>query len=146
MDACSKFDGDADVKSIIITGAGNKAFAAGADIKEMQHQSYNEISGKEFFSGWDGMRRIRKPLIAAVNGLALGGGCELAMMCDIIIAADTAMFGQVNFLKVGALDFYSLRLAMNEVPAGGAFIHCPTHMLAQIKQVIAFYAFCCIHI
>src|SRR5690606_12153237 len=68
--------------------------AAGADIRQMQPKSYIDVYMEDFFAGWDAMTRIRKPIIAAVAGYALGGGCELAMMCDFIIAADTAKFGQ----------------------------------------------------
>ena len=81
------------VGAIVVTGS-EKAFAAGADIKEMQSKSYVEAFLGDFFSGWDDVGRVRKPIIAAVAGYALGGGCELAMMCDFIIAADNAKFGQ----------------------------------------------------
>lgn len=79
---------------VIITGAGDKAFAAGADIKEMATLSYADAYGRRVLNGWDALRSMRKPLIAAVNGYALGGGCELALMCDIVVAADTAALGQ----------------------------------------------------
>jgi len=91
--AAQAFDGEAKIGCIIITGS-EKAFAAGADIKEMQPLSYVEAYSADFFAGWDGLTRVRKPIIAAVAGYALGGGCELAMMCDFIIAADSAKFGQ----------------------------------------------------
>ena len=91
--AAQDFDSDAKVGCIIITGS-EKAFAAGADIKEMQPLSYIDAWGQDFFAGWDALTRVRKPVIAAVAGYALGGGCELAMMCDFIIAADNAKFGQ----------------------------------------------------
>lgn len=81
-------------KVIIITGEGKKAFAAGADIKEMSQVSYSEAYSKQLLNAWDSLRMVRKPIIAAVNGYALGGGCEVAMMCDIIIASDNASFGQ----------------------------------------------------
>lgn len=81
-------------KVVIITGAGSKAFAAGADIKEMASLSYADAYGRRLLNGWEALRSMRKPLIAAVNGYALGGGCELALMCDIIIASDTAALGQ----------------------------------------------------
>ncbi|KAL3151638.1 hypothetical protein ABBQ38_012629 [Trebouxia sp. C0009 RCD-2024] len=82
------------VGAIVITGEGNKAFAAGADIKEMADQTYSQAYNNRLLEGWQELRLIQKPLIAAVNGNALGGGCEVAMMCDIIIASKTAKFGQ----------------------------------------------------
>lgn len=91
--SATHFDADDGIGAIVLTGAG-RAFAAGADIKEMAELGYAEASGRDLFAGWDALTRIRTPLIAAVNGFALGGGCELAMMCDVIIAADTAKFGQ----------------------------------------------------
>jgi enoyl-CoA hydratase len=93
LDALQQFDDDAKIGAIIITGS-EKAFAAGADIKEMQPKSYMDAFMEDFFADWDAMLRVRKPIIAAVAGYALGGGCELAMMCDFIIAADNAKFGQ----------------------------------------------------
>ena len=87
-------DGDDSVRCIIITGS-EKAFAAGADIKEMSQKSFVEMFGTDFFAAdSDCIMRTRKPIIAAVSGYALGGGCELAMACDFIIASDTAKFGQ----------------------------------------------------
>jgi enoyl-CoA hydratase len=91
--ALGAFDADREIGAIVITGS-EKAFAAGADIKEMQHKSYADAFLEDFFSGWDNVGRVRKPLVAAVAGYALGGGCELAMMCDFIIAAENARFGQ----------------------------------------------------
>ncbi|RUM99193.1 enoyl-CoA hydratase [Pseudaminobacter arsenicus] len=91
--SCRAFEADADIGAIVITGS-EKAFAAGADIKEMQSKSYVDAYMEDFFSGWEDFTRIRKPIIAAVSGYALGGGCELAMMCDFIIASDNAKFGQ----------------------------------------------------
>jgi enoyl-CoA hydratase len=87
------FEADDTVGAVVITGS-EKAFAAGADIKEMQPYDYASAYGSDLFADWDAMTRVRKPIIAAVAGYALGGGCELAMMCDFIIAADTAKFGQ----------------------------------------------------
>lgn len=86
-------DSDESVGAMVITGS-EKAFAAGADIKEMQNKSYVDAFLQDFFAGWEEFTRTRKPIIAAVAGYALGGGCELAMMCDFIIAADNARFGQ----------------------------------------------------
>ena len=91
--AFSAYDADDSQFCAILTGS-EKAFAAGADIKEMQAQSFADMYGGNFFAGYDKVTATRKPWIAAVSGYALGGGCELAMMADFIIAADTAKFGQ----------------------------------------------------
>lgn len=91
--AAEAFEADPKIGAIVLTGS-EKAFAAGADIKEMHSKSYIDMYMEDFFSGWDAFTRIRKPIIAAVSGYALGGGCELAMMCDFIIAGDNAKFGQ----------------------------------------------------
>ncbi len=94
-------DKDNDVRCIIITG-NEKAFAAGADIKEMADASAVEMLVRDQFARWDRIRRIKKPLIAAVSGFALGGGCELSMICDIIIASETARFGQPE-INIGVM-------------------------------------------
>ncbi len=96
VDAFAKFEADPSQRCAVITGSGDKAFAAGADIKEMADKPAAEFYAGDFFSKWTShiVRLTRKPWIAAVNGFALGGGCELAMMADLIIAADTAKFGQ----------------------------------------------------
>jgi enoyl-CoA hydratase len=99
--ALDAFEEDAEIGCIVITG-NDKAFAAGADIKEMQAKSYMQAYKEDFISKWDRVVRCRKPVVAAVAGFALGGGCELAMMCDIIIAADTAKFGQPE-IKLGVM-------------------------------------------
>ncbi|MFH5228809.1 enoyl-CoA hydratase [Antrihabitans spumae] len=91
--ALDELEGDAEVGAILLTGS-ERAFAAGADIKEMAPQTYIDMYGTDFFAGWDRLANARKPTIAAVAGYALGGGCEVAMMCDILIAADNAKFGQ----------------------------------------------------
>lgn len=91
--ASTAFDSDEGVGAIVLTGS-DRAFAAGADIREMSASSYRDIYVGSLFSAWDAFGTLRTPTIAAVAGFALGGGCEVAMMCDIIIAADTAKFGQ----------------------------------------------------
>ena len=93
LDAVNKFDADPSIGAIVLTGS-EKAFAAGADIKEMQNKTFAQNFTGNFLSHWGGLANVKKPLLAAVNGYALGGGCELAMMCDIIYAGDKAKFGQ----------------------------------------------------
>ena len=99
--ALGDLDSDEGIGAIVITGSA-RAFAAGADIKEMSARSYMEMYRLNWFAGWGALAAVRTPLIAAVSGHALGGGCELAMMCDIIIAADTAKFGQPE-IKLGVI-------------------------------------------
>ncbi|HAH11841.1 MAG TPA: enoyl-CoA hydratase [Alphaproteobacteria bacterium] len=95
-------EADPNTRCIIITGS-EKAFAAGADIKEMQPKSYMDVFAEDFITrNWERVTRCRKPVIAAVSGFALGGGCELAMMCDLILASDTAKFGQPE-IKLGVM-------------------------------------------
>src|SRR5215203_2612653 len=99
--AVDAFESDDNIGCVIITGS-EKAFAAGADIKEMSGKSHMDVFKEDFAANWDRVARMRKPVIAAVSGFALGGGCELAMQCDIIIAADTAKFGQPE-IKLGVI-------------------------------------------
>ena len=101
LDAIEAFDADANVGCILLAGS-DKAFAAGADIKEMADKSYIDIFRADYAGDYERLTRVRKPLIAAVAGFALGGGCELAMLCDFIIAADNAKFGQPE-IKLGII-------------------------------------------
>jgi len=101
-DALLKFDADEAIGCMIITGS-EKAFAAGADIGAMKDWTYMDVYRSEYITrNWEALRRVRKPVIAAVAGYALGGGCELAMMCDFIIAAESAKFGQPE-IKLGII-------------------------------------------
>jgi enoyl-CoA hydratase len=101
-DALLKFDADESIGAVVITGS-EKAFAAGADIGAMASWSYMDVYKSEYITrNWETIRRVRKPVIAAVAGFALGGGCELAMMCDIVIAAENARFGQPE-IKLGVI-------------------------------------------
>ncbi|WP_321917903.1 enoyl-CoA hydratase [Burkholderia cepacia] len=101
-DALKAFDADDGIGAIVVTGS-EKAFAAGADIGMMATYSYMDVYRGDYITrNWETVREIRKPIIAAVSGFALGGGCELAMMCDIIFAADTAKFGQPE-IKLGVM-------------------------------------------
>jgi enoyl-CoA hydratase len=100
--AVQKFDADASVHVMVVTGS-EKAFAAGADIAAMAEYTYGHAYGQNYITQhWEAIRHSRKPVIAAVAGYALGGGCEMAMMCDLIIAADTAKFGQPE-IKIGTI-------------------------------------------
>jgi enoyl-CoA hydratase/carnithine racemase len=98
-DIISKMDHDESIGAIVLTGVG-KAFAAGADIKEMNTKEFPQTYRSDMLSWWENIAKVRTPTIAAVNGYALGGGCELAMMCDIIIASEKALFGQPE-IKLG---------------------------------------------
>ncbi|XP_006630315.1 enoyl-CoA hydratase, mitochondrial [Lepisosteus oculatus] len=95
--ALDAFEADSQIGAIVITGS-EKAFAAGADIKEMQNRTFQECYSGNFLAHWNRLSTVKKPVIAAVNGYALGGGCELAMMCDIIYAGEKAHFGQPEIL------------------------------------------------
>src|SRR5688572_26075037 len=99
IQAFAAFDADDSQRCAVLTGS-EKAFAAGADIKEMADQGFASMYASNFFQGWEKVTATRKPWIAAVSGYALGGGCEVAMMADFIIAADTAKFGQPE-IKLG---------------------------------------------
>lgn len=99
--AAEEFDADPAVGAIVLTGS-EKAFAAGADIKEMEGKGFQEMYAADWFSGWRRFTSVRTPIIAAVSGYALGGGCELVMMCDIVIAGENAKFGQPE-IKLGVI-------------------------------------------
>jgi enoyl-CoA hydratase len=101
VDALEALDKDEEVRCIILTG-NEKAFAAGADIKEMADATSVDMLIRDQFARWDRIRKIKKPLIAAVSGFALGGGCEIAMTCDIIVASETARFGQPE-INIGVI-------------------------------------------
>jgi enoyl-CoA hydratase len=97
-----RLDADEACRCMVITGAGERAFAAGADIKEMAGASAVSQVRANSFARWDRIRRVRTPIIAAVRGFALGGGCELAMACDLLVAADDAVFGQPE-IRIGVM-------------------------------------------
>ncbi|MFJ4793865.1 enoyl-CoA hydratase [Kitasatospora purpeofusca] len=99
--AAEEFDRDRTVGAVVVTGS-DRAFAAGADIKEMQSLDFVDAYLGDWFAAWDRFGALRKPVVAAVAGYALGGGCELAMLCDVLIAADTAKFGQPE-IKLGVI-------------------------------------------
>ncbi len=100
-DALKQLDEDENVRAIVIAG-NERAFAAGADIKQMAGKTAIDMLNVDQFSTWDQIRKTKKPIIAAVSGFALGGGCELAMTCDMIVASETAMFGQPE-IKIGVM-------------------------------------------
>ena len=100
-DALSVLDEDENVRAIVLTG-NERAFAAGADIKEMAGRTSVDMMKIDQFSTWDRIKRVKKPIIAAVSGFALGGGCELTMLCDMIVASESAQFGQPE-IKIGVM-------------------------------------------
>jgi len=102
VEALERLDADESCRCVVITGAGERAFAAGADIKEMAEASPVTLTVANSFARWERIRRVRVPIIAAVRGFALGGGCELAMACDMIVAADDAVFGQPE-IRIGVI-------------------------------------------
>ncbi|MGW2651822.1 enoyl-CoA hydratase-related protein [Streptomyces sp. NPDC001393] len=101
LSAATAFDADPEIGAIVLTGS-ERAFAAGADIAEMASRSFAEMDAAPLFEGWDALAALRTPLVSAVSGYALGGGCELAMLCDVLIASETAVFGQPE-IKLGIL-------------------------------------------
>ena len=102
VEALERLDADDSCRCVVITGAGEKAFAAGADIKEMAAATPESLEQANSFARWERLRGVRKPIIAAVRGYALGGGCELAMACDLIVASDDAVFGQPE-IRIGVI-------------------------------------------
>lgn len=109
--AVEVFEADKEINCLILAGS-ERAFAAGADIREMEKLTVSELIAHDFIDDWESIARCRKPVIAAIRGLALGGGCEIALMCDFIIAGDTARFGQPE-IKIGVIPGAggSIRLA-----------------------------------
>ena len=101
LDVLRPLDGDPEAGCFVVTGS-EKVFAAGADIKEMSGRTAAEMAAEDYFSGWEEFAGLRTPKIAAVNGYALGGGCELAMMCDLIVAGESAVFGQPE-IRLGVI-------------------------------------------
>ena len=101
-DALEALDREPACRAIVLTGAGDRAFAAGADIPELASQTPTSLQVEDRFHRWERIKRIRKPLVAAVRGYALGGGCELAMTCDVIVAAEDAQFGQPE-IRLGVM-------------------------------------------
>jgi enoyl-CoA hydratase len=102
LEHLERLDRDDACRSIVITGAGERAFAAGADIKEMADATPVSLARTNGFARWEQIRHIRTPIVAAVRGYALGGGCELAMACDLMVAADDAVFGQPE-IRIGVI-------------------------------------------
>ena len=102
VDALETLDADPACHCIVVTGSGERAFAAGADIRELARQTPVTLLGNNEFARWERIKRVRTPLIAAVRGVALGGGCELAMACDMIVAAEDAQFGQPE-IRLGVM-------------------------------------------
>ena len=100
--ALERLDADGDCRAVVLTGAGDKAFAAGADITELVDQTPERLRGEGHFDAWERIAAVGVPVIAAVRGYALGGGCELAMSCDLVIAGDDARFGQPE-IRIGVM-------------------------------------------
>jgi enoyl-CoA hydratase len=144
VDALDELDNDPDVRAIVIHGS-ERVFAAGADITEMAEASAVDMLERDQFKRWDRIRRVRTPLIAAVSGVALGGGCELVMICDMIIASETARFGQPEILigvMPGAGGTQRLTravgkaLAMEMVLTGRMITAAEAHAAGLINRVV----------
>jgi enoyl-CoA hydratase len=124
--ALREFDADDAIGAIVVTGS-EKAFAAGADIGMMATYTYMDVYKGDYITrNWEAVRSIRKPIIAAVAGFALGGGCELAMMCDIIFAADTAKFGQPE-IKLGIMRYAATAARRLKGESDGSLSDRPLH-------------------
>uniref|UniRef100_A0A8C2RAV8 Enoyl-CoA hydratase, mitochondrial n=1 Tax=Capra hircus TaxID=9925 RepID=A0A8C2RAV8_CAPHI len=131
--ALQAFEEDPAVGAVVLTG-GEKAFAAGADIKEMQSHTFQDCYSGGFLSHWDQLTRVKKPIIAAVNGYALGGGCELAMMCDIIYAGEKAQFGQPEIL-IGTIPGKGSRVSSSSHQPKSALCQASGLSLRQTETV-----------
>jgi enoyl-CoA hydratase len=141
--ALDAFDRDDNIRVIVLTGS-ERAFAAGADIKEMSDETTISIMDKDRFSTWDRIKNVKKPIIAAVSGYALGGGCELVMNCDIIIASETAQFGQPE-INLGVIPgaggtqrltrIVGKYKAMELILTGRPFTACEAHQLGLVNKV-----------
>ncbi len=141
--ALEAFDRDDEIRVIVLTG-GERAFAAGADIKEMSDETTVSIMYKDRFSTWDRIKNIKKPIIAAVSGYALGGGCELVMNCDIIVASETAQFGQPE-INLGVIPgaggtqrltrIVGKYKAMELILTGRPFTACEAHQMGLVNKV-----------
>ena len=130
------FDQDDNVRCIIITG-NERAFAAGADIKQMESKTAIDMLKIDQFETWDQIRKTKKPIIAAVNGFALGGGCELAMTCDMIIAGESAKFGQPE-VNLGLIPGYGGTQRLTQlVGKGRAMELCMTAQVANANEALA---------
>jgi enoyl-CoA hydratase/carnithine racemase len=132
------FQDDTSVGAMILTGS-EKAFAAGADIKEMSTKTYMDTYKSNMLAQWQDVTKIKKPIIAAVAGFALGGGCELAMLCDMIIAADNAMFGQPE-VQLGTIPgTYSLLVLITMIPTPQLYIsHLHHYSLISVFKLHSF--------
>jgi len=144
VEALEMLDNDADVRCIVLHG-GARAFAAGADITEMADASAIDMLGRDQFTRWDRIRKVKTPMIAAVSGVALGGGCELAMICDMIVASETARFGQPE-INIGVMPgaggtqrltrAVGKALAMEMVLTGRMITAAEAHIAGLVNRVV----------
>lgn len=151
VDAFEALDADPACRCIVLTGAGGRAFAAGGDIREMAQETAAGLLASDRFARWERISRVRTPTIAAVRGYALGGGCELAMSCDMLVAADDAVFGQPELLlgiipgaggtqrltrAIGKARAMELILTGRNMPAAEAEAHGLVSRLVPAEQVV----------